>query len=316
MDKPLISICMPAFNAGAHILQTVYSVIGQTYEHWELIIIDDGSTDDTAQKLSSLADERIIIRRQENLGQCAACNEAFHLSKGNLIKFMDADDLLSANYLEAQEKALRNTTDAIAYSAWGRFYDDAVNEARPDPSLVTGDMRPFDWLQASMTEKEVMLQCALWLIPRNILLRSGLWDERLSLINDFEFFIRILLRARELKYAGGTMLYYRSGLQGSLSAATSAAAAESAYRSIDLGTGYLLEFSSSPEVKKIAADCFQRFIYSFYPRQPVLVEQAVIKVKQLGGSSLPFPAGGYTQIMARLLGWKMTRRIKNFLNNR
>ncbi len=309
-DGPLVSVCMPAYNAGRFILQSVNSVIDQSYKNWELIIVNDGSTDDTEQLLKTVANSRIRIHMQENKGQCAAANQAFSLSAGTLIKFMDADDLLSANYLEAQVKVLKDAPNAIAYSSWGRFYHDDLSSFKPDSAFKTGSMKPLDWLTASMAAGEVMLQCALWLIPRPLLKKSGLWNEQLSLINDFEFIIRVLLTAQELRYAAGSMLYYRSGLQNSLSSSVSISAAASAYNSIDWGTRYLLSQSDDPTIRKIAADCFQRFVYQFYPAHQPLVGQAEARIQELGGSAVSFPAGGYTKWLAGLLGWKMTKKIK------
>src|ERR1700754_526821 len=238
MEKstPLISVCMPAYNAGEYIADTIKSIIDQSYANWELIIVNDGSTDDTAAILNQLTDARIKVFHQENKGQCAAANQAFQLSKGKLIKFMDADDLLSPNYIQNQVSAINGDDDVIAFAAWGRFYNNSLATFRLDDEFLKSTMKPVNWLIASMTGKQVMLQCALWLIPRRILEVSGLWNETLSLINDFEFFIRVLLCARELRFTDDAILYYRSGLAQSLSATTSAKGAESAYHSINLGT--------------------------------------------------------------------------------
>ncbi|WP_439697060.1 glycosyltransferase family 2 protein [Mucilaginibacter sp. AW1-7] len=307
---------MPAYNAGDYILQSVGSVISQSYPNWELIIVNDGSTDQTASILEGISDKRIKVYHQQNQGQCAAANRAFRLSGGSLIKFMDADDLLSPDFLRAQAAVLNNEDFDIAYASWGRFYDGDLSTFKPETGSVRGDMQPFAWLMASMTGREVMLQCALWLIPRPLLDKAGLWNEQLSLINDFEFFIRVLLNSKKLKYAETAVLYYRSGLAGSLSSGNSAKAAISAFRSIDLGTGHLLRYSDTPEVKQIAADCFRRFTFTFYPDYPELINQAEQRIKALGGSELPFSAGGATRILAALIGWKAAKKIKKHLQQK
>jgi glycosyltransferase involved in cell wall biosynthesis len=304
---------MPAYNAGNYVLQSVNSIINQSYNNWELIIVNDGSTDNTAKQLDGITDSRVRIYQQENKGQCAAANKAFGFSSGSFVKFMDADDLISEDTLKLQVQQLRSTTNAIAYTSWGRFYDDDLGTFKLDTAFITGDAKPFNWLIASMTNKEVMLQCALWLIPTSLLNKSGLWNENLSLINDFEFFIRVLLNADELKFTPGAMLYYRSGVRNSLSSTKSEFAAISAYNSIDLGTQHLLNFSDTPLVKKIAADSFQRFVYTFFPDHKDLVKSAQLKVKELGGSNFPFPSGGYTKFLTSILGWKITKSIKKLI---
>lgn len=107
-DKPLVSIITPAYNAGAYIAETVKSVLAQTYPNFEHIIVDDGSTDNTAQVVRAFSDSRIKYLRQENRGQSAARNAGIAASSGKYIAFLDADDLFlpeklaeQVSYLEA-----------------------------------------------------------------------------------------------------------------------------------------------------------------------------------------------------------------------
>lgn len=304
---------MPAYNAGKYIAEAVRSVLDQTYTKWELIIVNDGSTDDTANALRQFTDPRIRIHHQENSGQCAAANKAFGLSKGRFIKFMDADDMISPGYIAEQVKRLGDSDDIIASAAWGRFYNDDIGTFKLVEDFIKVDCKPIDWLVSSMDGKQVMMQCAIWLIPRAVLEKSGLWDERLSLINDFEFIIRVLLCATEIRFAENAVLYYRSGLQNSLSSLKSHKGAQSAYDSINMGTSYMLAFEHSNRVKKVCASCFQNFVYSFYPFHKALIKLAELKIKKLGGITLPFPSGGYTQWLQKIIGWKNVKKLKLLL---
>lgn len=313
-EYPLVSICMPAYNAGKYLVDSINSILKQTYTNWELIIVNDGSTDDTVRVLTAINDSRIKVHHQENKGQCAAANKAFALSTGELIKFMDADDLISENFIGNQVNRLRGHENAIAYASWGRFYNDDITTFKRTDTSLEKDDTPFNWLTTSMADvKQVMLQCALWLIPRDTLMRSGLWNEELSLINDFEFFIRVLLCADQLLFTHNAILYYRSGDTNSLSALKSRKGAESAYNSIEMGTGYLLAHEDSDKIKRIVAGCFQDFIYSFYPFHEDLIKKAEKKINELGGSGNVFPAGGLTYILQLLMGWKLTKRFKLFI---
>jgi glycosyltransferase involved in cell wall biosynthesis len=305
---------MPAFNAGKYIQEAVRSILEQTYSSWELIIVNDGSTDDTALVLEKFDDPRIRIHHQKNTGQCAAANSAYGLSRGRFIKFMDADDMISPDCLSDQMRRIGNSNDIIASAAWGRFYQNDINTFKLNEDLVRIDCRPIDWLVSAMDGKQVMLQCAIWLIPRTVLEKSGLWDERLSLINDFEFFIRVLLHAGEIRFAENAILYYRSGLQNSLSSLKSQKGAKSAFESIQLGTSHMLSFESSERVRKVCADCFQNFVYSFYPFHQSLVRCAESKVRELGGAEIPFESGGYTKLLTRVMGWKSVKKLKILLS--
>jgi glycosyltransferase involved in cell wall biosynthesis len=313
MEKsdPLVSVCMPAYNAGKYIAEAIRSILDQTYTNWELIIVNDGSTDDTAAVLKQFTDPRISIYQQENSGQCAAANKAFDLSKGSLIKFMDADDLISAGYIAEQVKRIDDRDDVIASAAWGRFYNDDINTFKLNEDLIRQDCKPIDWLVSSMDNgKQAMMQCAIWLIPRVVLEKSGLWDERLSLVNDFEFITRVLLHANEIRFAPNAVLYYRSGISNSLSALTSKSGVDSAFISLYEGTTYMLQYENSPRVKAAVADCLQNFVYAYYPHHIDIMSKAQQRITELGGSKAKFPAGGYTKMLNRLIGWKLTQKFK------
>ncbi|WPU98355.1 glycosyltransferase family A protein [Mucilaginibacter sp. cycad4] len=315
MEKsgPLVSVCMPAYDAGKYIADAVRSILKQTYSYWELIIVNDGSTDDTSLILKQFTDPRISVHQQENCGQCAAANKAFSLSKGRLVKFMDADDMISPGYLAAQVNCIGDREDTVASAAWGRFYNDDINTFKLNEEVIREDCQPIDWLVSSMDGKQAMMQCAIWLIPRAILQKSGLWNERLSLINDFEFIIRVVLNAREIRFAENSVLYYRSGLQNSLSSLKSQKGAQSAFDSINMGTSYMLDFEPSDRVKKVCAACFQNFVYSFYPFHKTLIKLAEHKIKELGGTTSAFPSGGYTRLLQKIIGWKNVKKIKLLL---
>src|SRR5207249_11804980 len=139
-------------------------------------------------------------------------------------------------------------------------------------------------LVAAWRDAPPMLQCALGLIPRAILKASGGWDERLSLINDFEFFARVLCHSSEVRFTAGARLFYRSGLSGSLSGTRSPRAAESAFRSLMLGTAHLLAKRQDAAARCSCANVLQDFIYTFFPDHRDLRLQIAARVKELGGS--------------------------------
>lgn len=313
-DFPLVSICIPAYNAGNYINETLNSVFHQTYENIEVIVVNDGSRDNTLEILKSYPSTKLILIDQENKGQCAAANKAFEASSGDYIKFFDADDLMSLDFIKNQVKQLENTTNTIASAAWGRFYGDDISSFSFNHESVWRDMNPIDWLVESLSEGPNMMQCGLWLIPRNILSISGLWDERLSLINDFDFFIRVLLASKKIVFTPNATLYYRSGLTNSLSGQLSRKALESALLSTKLGIEHILKFENSERTRMVCANCLQEWKYIFYPKEFDLYQQANQLVTELGGSNYRFPAGGKTKLLSNLLGWKITKRLKSYFN--
>jgi len=105
-NNPIVSIITPAYNAEKYIAEAINSVLHQTYTNWKLLIIDDGSTDSTANIVKSFSDARILLIQQENGGVSSARNKGLTLAKGKYITFLDADDILPLNSLKARVQFL------------------------------------------------------------------------------------------------------------------------------------------------------------------------------------------------------------------
>jgi glycosyltransferase involved in cell wall biosynthesis len=304
---------MPAYNAGKYIMETINSIVNQSYEQWELIIVNDGSTDHTAQELEKANDHRIKIYHQGNKGQCTAANFAFQQSKGSIIKFMDADDLISPDFIEAQVKLLEGKDDIVISAAWGRFYNDDLSTFKLSTEAVWCNLPGHEWLVRSWKGASSMMQCALWLIPRKILEKSGLWDETLSLINDFDFFTRVLLNSKEVLFEQHAVLYYRSGISGSLSDTKSVKSIESAFKSIDQATKNLFKVRMDKEARLSCANTWQQLIYMVYPQHKSIIAEAEKRVKYFGGSDLPYTSGGWSGFLLKIFNWKVVKHLKLIL---
>jgi glycosyltransferase involved in cell wall biosynthesis len=111
----LISVIIPVYNAEKTILQTINSVLNQTFSDFELIIINDGSTDNTLKRLEEIQDKRLCVYSIENKGVSAARNRGIEESKSPYISFIDADDVWAPRKLEMQlEKLEKNTHAGVA----------------------------------------------------------------------------------------------------------------------------------------------------------------------------------------------------------
>src|SRR5437868_2983730 len=106
MTSPLVSIIMPAYNAGKYIAEAIQSVRAQTHKNWELLICDDGSTDGTVAIISSFKEPRIRFFTQPHAGVSAARNLAMGNMLGDYFCFLDADDVLPPNSLTARLEML------------------------------------------------------------------------------------------------------------------------------------------------------------------------------------------------------------------
>lgn len=100
MQQGLVSILVNNHNYGAYVVDAVQSALDQTYPHIEVIVIDDGSTDDSMARLAEISDPRLLVVAQANGGQAAACNAGWRLASGQYILFLDSDDLLDPAVIE------------------------------------------------------------------------------------------------------------------------------------------------------------------------------------------------------------------------
>jgi GT2 family glycosyltransferase len=313
MSIPAISVIMPCYNASRHVSQAIRSVLEQTLNEVELIVVDSGSQDSSRAVIRDCAEDKrllfVQVERKDAPSAAAARNEGFRHARGEYVKFMDADDVIHPEMLARQLERLLGREDCVAASEWGRFYNDDLSTYTPSRQSVWRDMDAREWLVESWMEARPMTQCGMFLLPRPLLERTGGWDERLTLIDDFEFFTRVLCASQQVLFTPGCPLYYRSGVSGSLSGATGTKAVESAFLSATTAVDHLLSKRSDARTKKACANIMQEFVYSYYPACPSLMARAEQRVEELGGSAVEPSGGRKFQILRRLVGWKLARRI-------
>lgn len=309
MSSPLVSVLIPAYNAQRWIRETLESALAQTWRPLEIVVVDDGSRDDTVALVQGLRAPEIRLVRQENRGQSAAENRALSLALGEFIQYLDADDVISADKIRIQVDRLRGREECIAWGEWARFYS-APSEAVFELGAASNCVDPIGWLVDAFTGGEPMMQAGIWLLPRKVLDAAGPWNEGLSLINDFEYFCRVLLAARGVVRCPGARLLYRSGVDGTLSGSRSPAAWRSALMSLTLGTDALLSREDSPRVRRACADVFRTLEFQSYPDSPDVSAVAMTRVRDLGGSRLRPPGGSVFRAASTLVGWRAARRFQ------
>ena len=319
MTSPLVSIIVSCYNSERYIADTLKSLIFQTYKNIEIIIINDGSTDNSEAIIKSFNDERIIYFKQDNKGQCAALNFGFAQSNGKFVKFYDSDDILDANVIEGQVNALVEKDDTcISFIEWRRFYKDVLPEFIDlnNPHTIHKDCSPVEYI--TWKESPPMVQCGLWLIPRSLLFRTGLWDERLSLINDTEFFTRVLLQVSQLLFSDNGYTFYRTNSgRVSLSQDVSKKGIKSAVLSIDLTAKWLLSIEDSERIKKIIVKAYIMVLEWAFPKQIVLAKVVERRLKQYPQNYvMPTKSGKVYNLVMKLFGWKTANRMAKYYYRR
>ena len=146
MDKGLVSIITPCYNGAKYVAETIESVINQTYKKWEMIIVDDGSKDKSAEIIKTYVnkDSRIKYIYQNNTGSAAARNNGIRRAQGQYIALLDADDVWHKDFLEKQIAFIKKNNAVCVYCSYSKIDDNSRSILRPTISkgiITTKDMK-------------------------------------------------------------------------------------------------------------------------------------------------------------------------------
>src|SRR5882672_7209571 len=179
--RDLVSILIPAYNAQQWIGDTIESALSQTWKRKEIIVVDDGSTDQTLAVAKQFASRDVAVLAQSNQGAAAARNRAFSACQGDWVQWLDADDLLAPDKIERQAEALERCDSKLTLlsSAWAPFIY-RFFRANFIPTPLWCDLSPVEWLVRKW-EHNLFMQPATWLVSRELTEAAGPWDTRLSL---------------------------------------------------------------------------------------------------------------------------------------
>jgi glycosyltransferase involved in cell wall biosynthesis len=305
----LVSILIPAFNAERWIGETLKSALGQTWPNCEIIVVDDGSCDNTFEVANRFQSRNLKVIRQENLGASAARNQALSHAQGDYIQWLDADDLLGPDKISRQLLDADAGKDSLRLlsSTFGYFYY-RRHKAKFTPTRLWQDLTPLEWLVIRFTDR-VWIQPAAWLVSRRLADQAGPWDERLSLNDDGEYFARLVATCEEIKFVPEAKSYYRQANVQSLGNTLTHKACESLFLSLELCYRYLLALENSERTRAVAARHLQASLIYFYPEEVELLGK-IAKLSQDLGSSLAPPEQRYKFMLVRsLLGWEAAKKL-------
>jgi len=187
----LISVVVPLYNKANSIGETLRSVLCQTYNEFEVIVVDDGSTDGSSEVVKAIVDSRITIINQENSGVSAARNAGILAANGEIISFLDGDDIWAPHYLESLVKLIIEYPDC---TIWGLGYGQLTNGKEYSQSNksfngyrgIINDVwnnYPGIWTGSSSSRKSILIDV-------------GLFDERMTHGEDMDMWWRLLLNGK------------------------------------------------------------------------------------------------------------------------
>ena len=202
-NNPLVSIVIPAYNAEKYIGRAIKSALNQTWRDVEIIVVDDGSTDRTAETIKSFKDPRVRYIYQQNKDVGAARNYGIKESGGKYITFLDSDDEYLPQKVAKQTEFLEQNPEYQAvYCDTLQFYSDA-----PDKLFKKGGFHSSGDIFEELLRSSVINPNAA-MIDRDILIEVGMFDERLDFPEDWELWLRI---ARPPKFFGEKLGLARTG---------------------------------------------------------------------------------------------------------
>jgi len=272
--KPLVSILIPAYNAEEWIADTIRSAVSQTWSRKEIIVVDDGSTDQTAAAASHFASNEVKVVTITNQGAAAARNHALQLSQGDYIQWLDADDLLAPDKVERQLTALReeDSKRTLLSSPWAHF-NYRPERARFVPTSLWHDLSPVEWLLRKMGEN-LHMQTATWLTSRELAEAAGPWDIRMISDDDGEYYCRVLLASKGTRFVPGARVFYRVTSSSRWSyIGTSDKKKNAMLLSMKLHVHYLRSLEESERVRNACLTYMQNWFHNFYPdRQDIVAE--------------------------------------------
>lgn len=207
MNAPLISIIIPTYNRAHLIGETLDSILVQTYPHWECIVVDDGSKDNTAEVIRDhiKKDSRFQYHKRpinKIKGPNSCRNFGFELSKGEYVKWFDSDDVMYPELLRIQ---LDSFTDITDVSVSKLEYYDFENDKFIKENIIFSDNLIEDYLIGKIT---FYISGPLW--KRTFLEKqSELFDEKISNLDDWDFNLRMLYQKPEIVYINEPLIQYR-----------------------------------------------------------------------------------------------------------
>ncbi|MGI4019959.1 MAG: glycosyltransferase family 2 protein [Janthinobacterium lividum] len=321
MLEPLVSIIIPVYNAEKYIAETIRSALNQTWPNIEIIIVDNGSTDNSLPIAKQFKSERIAILSEQNQGAGKARNKGLQEANGEFIQFLDADDLLSPNKIANQIQLLLQNPEKIAVCSTIHFFDNQnpyeVLPSAYENSFLFDTDNPAEFLMnlyGGDTNRGSMIQTNAWLTPTDIIKKAGKWSEFYLPDEDGDFFCRAVLASEGIVYVANCFNYYRKYKNNkNLSAVKTKESLEGKFKSFLLKKQHLLKATNNIIAKKALAHSAMDLAVATFTVDRKLSNQILNVIEELGGtSSIPILGGKEIELIKKIFGWKTALKLQYY----
>ncbi|MDD3603500.1 MAG: glycosyltransferase family 2 protein [Sulfurovum sp.] len=311
--SPLVSVLIPLYNAEQYLSECLDSVINQTYKNIEIIIVNDGSTDNSLSIAESYAKQYSCIKvySQENSGASSARNKAFSFSKGDYIQYFDADDIMDKNKIALQIDALRELyfdPGTASICKWAKFHLTVNNAIFIQNITYKNYDKSLDYLIDCWSNFQCVVGTA-WLIPRTLHKKVGSWDTALSVHDDYLFFAKVAYFSDKIIHVKNSVVYWRQDNMQSLSKTLTWEGMHS-HLNVCHGLYKLVKNDLAIDGMKYAlAMEYSKLIFRAYPAYMDLVKEAEKILNHLGyDKPLPMPTRKF-RLSEKLIGFYPSARI-------
>lgn len=317
-NNPCVSILIPLYNAEKFLLETLNSCINQTYTNIEVIVVDDGSKDNSYTIALEYTKKypQVKLYKQSNFGACRARNYAFKQSKGDYIMYLDADDIINPEFVTAHIARLEQTKGYdITFCPWDRFYN-SIEEAKFPHLSIYKDYNNAFQLLLDMWVSGNMLQTSSYMISRQLVIESGGWDETILKNQDGEFFSRILMTAKRALFVPRGKVFYRTGDYLTVSKASSEQKVASMLDTFISYRKNALIYEDSKRVREALSINFTLFIYLYGNLYPNLYTCAKEEIENLSVGYILRNEPCRVKLICKFIGFDNFMILRKLILNR
>jgi glycosyltransferase involved in cell wall biosynthesis len=315
----VISIIVPVFNSENYIADTIISCLNQTYSNFELILVNDGSTDNVETVINKFADKRIQYFKIENSGACNARNFGISKANGHLIQFLDHDDILEFDKIEHQVKQYKKFGENFIYSATMGSVSGKLKTIDKGYSLYERDFTPQEYFETVLNQFGKYLTTGAWLVPAKLINSTYGWDSSAGLNDDGEYFMRIILNSSGIVFSKQSIFYFRRDVPNSLSKQfdNKQVYVKWFYSYCSYSDNFIKKFDATI-AKELSWKALSIYYCKSYPHYPDLLEKCLNRIKDLGYTKPNANGGNLLIKIAKIIGvmnalklWHLKSKVLN-----